>query len=263
MLAAVLILIAIIALVWLVGLREPVYRLRGKGAAWFIALRGDRQMQLAPGAILLWQSEADFVVIGAETSHWTRFAIVRGATPPLANETAFDDCYIARIHLFFPPALALGLIKVLVLVGVLSRPRGAITEDAQNLGFRAELMPSANAIATLLSQPATYAPAMVNFLRYNGDNGAAAYRKYGVVALRTVYRTGGALLFYAHVLSVERGPKSGLTLGAWDELAAMRYPHPPAILSMEHVPQYRAALKHRDKGLAATVVIASHELPRA
>jgi hypothetical protein len=67
-------------------------------------------------------------------------------------------------------------------------------------------------------------------------------------------------LFYGAVAEVAHAPKSGPTVGAWHDIAAMRYPNPRAILSMEHVPEYRAALKHRDDGLARTVVIASSPL---
>ena len=37
----------------------------------------------------------------------------------------------------------------------------------------------------------------------------------------------------------------------------MHYPNPAAILTMEHAPDYRDALHHRDAGLERTVVIAS------
>jgi hypothetical protein len=56
---------------------------------------------------------------------------------------------------------------------------------------------------------------------------------------------------------VLREAKAGPTIGCWHDVAAMRYPNPPAILTMEHVPEYRAALHHRDAGLERTVVIAS------
>jgi len=186
-----------------------------------------------------------------------------GATP-LAGET-FEDAYVARLKLFTPPKIALGLIRTLIALGVLSRPSTEnVALDAQSIGFRPDVMPSAKAIETLLSRPADYAPAMVNFLKYYetaqyepGGSGRAAYRRYGTVAMRTVFRTGGHLLFYGRVIEVVRAASDGPTVGAWDDVAAMRYPNPPAILSMEHVPAYRAALHHRDAGLERTVVIAS------
>ncbi len=264
MMIALGIVLAIIVALWLIGSREPVYKLAGAGTAWFVALKGDGEAAFAAGARVMWSSSADFALIGAEDMYWTRFYIVRtdGASP-LRADAAFDDALIARVRLLMPPKLALGILRTLVALGVLSPPKGDIAQEAQHLGHRADVMPSVNAIARLLAQKPTYNPAMVNFLRYNANGGAAAYRKYGMVALRTVYRTGGALLFYARVLEIVREANAGPTLGAWDDLAAMRYPNPSAILSMEHAPDYRDALHHRDEGLAATVVIASHELPHA
>jgi uncharacterized protein (DUF1330 family) len=81
--------------------------------------------------------------------------------------------------------------------------------------------------------------------------------RYGIVAMRTVYRTGGHLLFTGRILSVLREAKAGPTIGRWDDVAAMRYPNPPAILSMEHAPDYHAALDDRDAGLERTMVIAT------
>jgi hypothetical protein len=75
--------------------------------------------------------------------------------------------------------------------------------------------------------------------------------------MRTVYRTGGHLLFYGRIRQVLREASRGPTTGAWSDVAAMHYPNPGAILSMEHARDYRAALRHRDAGLERTVVIAS------
>jgi hypothetical protein len=252
---------AVVAALWMIGAREPVYRMRGEGAVWFIAVRGEAA--LAPGVRVLWSASSDFALIGAEDAYWTRFLVVSGpGASPLAGE-AFEDVYVARLRLLTPPRMALGLVRLLVLTGILSRPSTeTVATDPGALGFRADAMPSAKAVATLLARPAGYAPAMVNFLAYRdhapgGETGRAAYRRYGLVAMRTVFRTGGALLFYATVTGIVRAAKAGPTVGAWHDIAAMRYPHPRAILSMEHVPEYRAALKHRDAGLARTVVIAS------
>lgn len=248
-----------------VGSKEPVYRIVSDETVWFVALRGGDGGAFANGIRTLWSAKSDFALIGAEAPYWTRFAIVTGpCATPLASD-AFEDAYVARLKLFAPPKFAIGLIRTLIALGVLSRPSTEnVAADAQTIGFRAELMPSASAITTLIAKPATYSPAMVNFLKYfdaatytQGGAGRAAYRRYGIVAMRTVFRTGGQLLFYGAVAEVVRAAKAGPTLGEWDDVAAMRYPNPPAILSMEHVPEYRAALHHRDAGLERTVVIAS------
>lgn len=262
---------ALVATLWIIGAREPVYAIaRGDEPHWFIALRGEAG-PLAPGVVERWSSRTDFTMIGAspDGAYWSRFIIASGGDPtrlPLLLDAA-DDAYIARIKLRRPPKLILGAIRALIALGILTKPRGPIVQDAQSLSFRGDVMPSADSIARLLAQPPAYAPAMVNFLAYyedaryratqTGVSGRTAYMRYGAVALRTVYRTGGALLFSGRILSVLREAKAGPAVGRWDDVAAMRYPNPPAILSMEHAPDYHAALDDRDAGLERTLVIAT------
>jgi uncharacterized protein (DUF1330 family) len=260
---------ASIALLWAIGAREPVYAIsEGDGPHWFVALRGEAGA-LAPDVTQRWASAADFALIGADDAYWHRFAILSGGDAekmPIALDRA-EDAFVARVKLRRPPKPLLGLLKLLIALGVLNGPSGDIVQDAQALEFRSDVMPGADAIAALLAKPGEYSPAMVNFLAYRAQaqyskprreiSGAAAYLRYGMVALRTVYRTGGHLLFTGRIVSILREAKAGPCAGRWDDVAAMRYPNPPAILSMEHAPDYRAALHHRDAGLERTVVIAS------
>lgn len=262
---------ALVAVLWSIGSREPVYDIaRGDGPHWFIALRGQAG-PLAPGVVERWSSRTDFTVIGGDPdgAYWERFIIASGGNPgalPLQIDGA-EDAYIARVKLRRPPALLFGLLKTLIALGILTKPQGPIVQDAQALSFRADVMPSAASIARLLAQPPSYAPAMINFLGYYKDaqyrapqqsvSGRAAYLRYGMVAMRTVYRTCGHLLFTGRIISVLRDAKAGPTVGRWDDVAAMRYPNPPAILSMEHAPDYHAALDDRDAGLERTLVIAT------
>jgi hypothetical protein len=271
---ALIVLAAIAALIgalWAVGAREPVYAIAGGDEPhWFIAVRGNVG-PLAAGVTERWRSRTDFTVIGAapEDAYWHTFIIASGAatdTLPLALDTA-EDAYVARVKLRKPPPLIFGVLRTLIGLGILTKPEGPIVQDAQALSFRADVMPSATSITRLLAQPSAYAPAMVNFLAYYKDaqyratqagvSGRAAYLRYGIVAMRTVYRTGGHLLFTGRILSVLREAKAGPTVGRWDDVAAMRYPNPPAILSMEHAPDYHAALDDRDAGLERTLVIAT------
>jgi len=261
----------LIALLWIIGAREPVYAIaKGGEPHWFIAVRGEAGA-LAPGVTERWSSRTDFTIIGAapDAAYWQHFIVASGGDPatlPIALESA-EDAYVAHIKLRRPPPLLLGILKTLIALGILSKPHGPIVRDAQALNFRADVMPSTASIARLLAQPPSYAPAMVNFLAYYEDakyhpaqagvSGRTAYMRYGVVAMRTVYRTGGHLLFSGRILSVLREAQSGPTVGRWDDVAAMRYPNPPAILSMEHAPDYHAALVDRDAGLERTLVIAT------
>lgn len=259
---------AFVAALWLIGAREPAYAISTGDPQWFIAVRGEVGA-LAPGVGTTWSSRSDFTFIGAEDAYWHRFIIASGGDPsrlPIALDSA-EDAYVARIKLRRPPRLLICVLKLLIWCGVLSKPHGPLVLDAQSLSVRGDVMPSAAAIARLLAQPASYGPAMVNFLAYRtnanyrggapGGSGRTAYMRYGIVAMRTVYRTGGHLLFSGRILAVLREAKAGPTLGRWDDVAAMRYPNPPAILSMEHAPDYHAALDDRDAGLERTIVIAT------
>lgn len=262
---------ALIALLLTIGAREPVYAIaQGDGPHWFIAVRG-KAGPFAPGVTERWSSRTDFTMIGGEPdgAYWQHFIIASGGDPqrlPLLLDSA-DDAYVALVKLRRPPPLLFGILKTLIALGILTKPHGPIVQDAQALSFRSDVMPSAASITRLLAQPPAYAPAMVNFLGYykdaqyratqTGVTGRTAYMRYGLVAMRTVYRTGGHLLFTGRILSVPREPKAGPTVGRWDDVAAMRYPNPPAILSMEHAPDYHAALDDRDAGLERTLVIAT------
>ncbi|MBI3437652.1 MAG: hypothetical protein HY054_03185 [Proteobacteria bacterium] len=259
--------VALLAAPWLTGASEPVYRIV-RGAAWFVAVRGAKPPALASGVSITWSARADFPFIGNGEPYWSRFYVLAGnpaSTMPI-DLVGVEDAFVARVAFGAPPKLALGILKLLVTFGVLGKPAGAVSHDVQTKGYRAELMPGQAAIARLLAQPSGYAPNVVNFLSYfpsaryadgRASSGRAAYARYGLVALRTVYRTGGHLLFYGRITEVLREATGGPTTGAWSDVAAMLYPTPSAILTMENVAAYRAALHHRDAGLERTIVIAS------
>ena len=263
---------AFVVALWFIGAREPAYTIATGEPAWFVAVRASATPELAANVKVAWTASADFAFIGAPEAYWQRFYILAGGDPSRTpiDLSHIEDAYVARIELAAPPKLALGLLAALVAIGVLGKPRGEVGGDVQAKGYRGELMPDSGAVSRLLARPGTYGPSMVNFLRYypsakykNGasSSGRAAYARYGMVALRTVYRTGGHLLFYGRVRDVAREATGGPTIGAWSDVAAMHYPNPTAILSMEHVAAYRAALHHRDAGLERTVVIASTQQP--
>jgi len=46
----------------------------------------------------------------------------------------------------------------------------------------------------------------------------------------------------------------------WDQIAVMQYPDTAAFVDMIRDPDYRAALVHRDAGLADTVIMVSRSL---
>ncbi|WP_374345685.1 hypothetical protein [Phenylobacterium sp.] len=259
----------LVAIVWLIGASEPVQRLGVASPAWFVMLKGGEAPSLAPGVRLRWRSRIDAPMI-ADEAYWDTCLILTGGAhdaDPLILGSGTVDAYIARIDLLAPPALALGVLRVLVTLGVLAKPKDAPVTDPATLGFRTDIMPTKANTEALIARPASYRPAMVNFLKYfetarykdgRPSTGAEAYRRYGAVALQTVYRVGGTLQFYGRVRDVLREPDAGPTVGAWDDVAVMLYPNPAAIATMEQVPVYHAALHHRDAGLDRTVLLASH-----
>lgn len=85
--------------------------------------------------------------------------------------------------------------------------------------------------------------------------GAAAYARYGEVAVRHVTARGGSLVLFNHVV--------GQVIGAptrWHQIAVMQYPNVDVFIDMVRDPDYRAALVHRDAGLARTEVHATRPL---
>ncbi len=278
-LIALAVLAAALLSIWMIGALSPVYAIAKGTPSWFIALRrrGDAPPTLGPRVEVRFASRADFTLIGEdESSYWTDFIIASGGAAdqsPLPADAAVEDAYVARVRLIRPPRFVLGVVRLLVLFGVWSKPKGEISAatlmgNASDAPLRPDLLPNAGSIAKLLGQPVDHAPAMINFLAYKPQaeypvptepiDGASAYTKrYGPVAFRTVYRTGGRLLFSGRIEDVLREATAGPRSGRWDSVAAMQYSSPPAILSMEQVLAYRAALAHRNAALERTVVVAS------
>jgi len=228
-------------------------------------------MELPPGVSQKWSVNADFTLIGDGERYWDRFMILSGqcyqTRLPIVLSDEFADAYVVRLGLLKPPVAVLGAVRLMHLTGLWSMPRGKVPETADGISSRPDAMPTADTIKALLSRPASYQPAMVNFLKYKDEasygaggkavSGRVAYGRYGIVALQTVYQTGGRLAFFGRTEEVLHDAKGGLTQGKWDDIAVMEYSEPKAILSMEQIPRYVAALRHRDAGLEKTVIIAS------
>ncbi|HTO42419.1 MAG TPA: DUF1330 domain-containing protein [Rhizomicrobium sp.] len=106
---------------------------------------------------------------------------------------------------------------------------------------------------------------MVNLLRFRDTalyapelaeageqlSGRDAYRRYGATALACVLETGGTITWGGRQELVMIGGPDDV----WDEVMCVRYPSRTAFLEMTARPDYRAALYHRDAGLARTVLL--------
>jgi hypothetical protein len=274
------------AITFSIGRAEPLFEVAAEKPAWFVALkfqpgRSRAVIELPAGISQKWTVNADFTLIGDGERYWDRFMILAGnlyeTRLPILLGDEFADAYVVRVSLVTPPPLILGMFRLMHLTGLWSMPQGEVSVDPEGISSRPDAMPTKETIKALLSRPATYQPAMVNFLKYKDEatyadarpdgivvSGRKAYGRYGMVAFQTVYGTGGRLAFFGRTEEVLQEPKGGLTAGAWDEIAAMEYSEPKALLTMEQIPRYRAALKHRDAGLEKTVIVASSRdrLPR-
>jgi uncharacterized protein (DUF1330 family) len=267
----VILTLCLAAWLYALGGREPASRMENGPVAWFIATRGDFDLALEDQISMQWQSEADFAFIGDDDAYWSRFAILTGERSALGNiETELlpaSDALIAEIELIKPPRIFLGLLRALHLTGLRGAPKGNV--DVEQLLSHGEggVLPTRKSIETLRSRALDYAPAMVNFLSFKeratypdgdrGRSGAAAYQVYGLQAIRAVYRTGGSLVFFARRVKMVRVPTNWHDDARWHTFAVMQYRSRDAILTMETIPAYRAALGDRDAGLASTIVIAS------
>lgn len=265
---------ALVGVIYRVGSREPIYSATPVPDQEFLAIRfrdATRPFDLGDNAH--WQSRSVFPFIGTDDAYWHGFALLPVGHGGLLLENLasnVEDAYLARIKSSIPPKLALGFLRVLHLTRITPPPSEEV--KAAEVSNRSPFLPSDKAVHQLLSQPASFHPAMVNFLAYKEgadypatdparsfSTGREAYARYGKVALQTVYRTGGHLLFYARIENVLRAADSVTAGGNWDEIAAMLYTSPHAILSMDQVSTYRAALDHREAGLARTIVIATEQ----
>ncbi|MBI1261881.1 MAG: hypothetical protein GC184_09165 [Rhizobiales bacterium] len=263
---------------YLIGRREPVFRIDAQAATYFVALKFKNRdsaaaLSFAPHLSLRWIVDAGFTVIGAGEAYWDQFMILsglQGNAMPIALSDDLDDAYVAELRLASPPKLVMGILRLFVLTGILRKPAAIESIDVDDINARHDVIPSAEQAARLLAQPGDFKPALVNFLKYfpvahypggagSSVSGRKAYGRYGLVALRTVYSTGGYLVFAGRIKSVLHPASRWPAAQSWDDIAVMQYPNASAMLSMEQVPAYRAALHHRDAGLAATVVVASTE----
>jgi uncharacterized protein (DUF1330 family) len=263
--------------VWILGKNEIIHAISDETPAWFVAIRfrpdaTQQSVQLPMGVRRKWAARTDFTFVGEGAPYWDRFMILAGAPRdsklPVFMSGQIEDAYVARLKLQRPPVPVLGFLRLLHVIGIKRMPQGEVTLDPAHMSTRLDAMPTKDSISQLLARDGSYRPAMVNFLSYlpsakyssGGDNtlsGRRAYGLYGIVALQTAYGTGGRLMFFGRVDEVLLEPKDGLTTGRWDDIAVMEYTEPKAILTMEQIPKYRAALKHRDAGLDRTVIIAS------
>lgn len=84
-----------------------------------------------------------------------------------------------------------------------------------------------------------------------GLTGAEAYANYGHESGPVLVRVGGRILWRGGFETVLIGPEDE----RWDEVFVARYPSAHAFLAMVTDPEYRAAVIHRQAGVATSRLI--------
>ncbi|MEM6827547.1 MAG: hypothetical protein AAF553_06355 [Pseudomonadota bacterium] len=267
------IVVAILALaaigIWVVGSQQPSRGIHKYEKVLVVALKRDApggdlsEMGLSSSAI--WKAKSLFPLIGEE-SHWTDFLIMppdRAALAEIETTPGLLESYVAEVQLLDVPTFALGLLRAQHLLGITRRPSRPVPTSFDGFESRADVLPNTASIQSLHEVAPGTSLTMVNFLKYfsvaEGDetDGREAYSRYGQEAFKAVHAVGGQLLFAGRVNEVVIASKSQTAPQPWDDLAAMIYPDPTAILSMEQNPAYRKSLGQRDAGLKRTEVYAS------
>lgn len=82
-------------------------------------------------------------------------------------------------------------------------------------------------------------------------SGREAYQRYGAVALATLNRLDGAIVFHGSPTLTVVGDERD----EWDEVIAVRYPNAQAFLDLALDPDIGVALAHRDAGLERAAIM--------
>ena len=256
--------------VWALGAQQPSRAIHTHDRVLFVALKLEDQGKGSAADLFagtaLWRAQAQFPFIGKGGAHFTDFAILlMGADYEAGIKAAgpVADAYVAELELLDVPSVVTGLLRAQHLLGVTRRPKGPLpTQLDEELG-RPDLLPTLESIEQTISLPAETQVTMMNFLEYvptqSGDKepGRKTYQRYGAEAMKSVHAVGGQFLFAGKVANVLVPSKAEPGTQRWDDLAAMIYPDPEAILYMEQFDYYQAALNYRDDGLKSTRVVAS------
>ncbi|MEM6536010.1 MAG: hypothetical protein AAF613_10260, partial [Pseudomonadota bacterium] len=210
----ILILLAIIGL-WTLGARQPSQAIYKSRNVIFLALRhkdpAHVQASNVLGASSLWRASATFPFLGTDTLYWTDYMIL----PPDANlliglqdSPDFEDLYAAKIQLTQVPVLVLGLLRAMHLLGITNRPDGPLPQSDQEIGGRADIMPTMGALEASLAMPADAQITMMNYLEYvptedgRKSQGRRTYNLYGAEAMKSVHMVGGQFLFAGRISDV-------------------------------------------------------------
>lgn len=226
----------------------------------------------------------EYAIIGEGADFWTHAAIfefpnfagVKQAIRQGISSNNVDAVQGFAVQPTTPPNFILFLFKLLRPIGrLLSRnaEKRTANEILEPFEEGRGIVPRKHQIERHLQNTRTSKAYMINLLhtfkkaQYSNGNGTtvsgatAYYRRYGVVALRSVLMQGGNLILSGRMgqpIVEVNAPK--LTKGVWESIGIMEYPNPAKFLTLKNMPGYQKALTHRDAGLERTVLIISKKV---
>ncbi len=232
------------------------------------------------GTCLHW-FHCEYAIIGGDSDFWTHAAIfqfpnfkaVKQAVHQGISNKNIESVQGFAVRPTLPPKFILFLFKLLRPIGhLLSQNAKKRTADEilESLEDEGRVTPRKYQIERHLQNTRTSKAYMINLLhtykkaQYGNGNQSmvsgdtAYYRRYGLVALRSVLMQGGNLILsgkMGHPIIEYNAPK--MTKGVWDGIGIMEYPNPSKLFALKHMPGYQKALTHRDAGLERTVLIIS------
>ena len=264
-----LLLLALIG-VWALGMQQPSRRFASHERIIFVALKLEGRAREGGTDLFtdtaLWRGHAQHTLIGLSEAYFTDYFLLPADTDyksGIEAAGAVADAYVADVALFKVPGFMTGVLRGLHLLGITRRPKGALSVDMlKDLG-RQDILPTVESATKTRDLPADTQVTMVNYLEYfatpDGDKqpGRSTYQRYGAQAMRAVHSVGGQFLFAGKIAKVLVPSTAEPVHPDWDDLAAMIYPDPEAIFTMEQFGYYQAALHYRDEGLKSSKVVAS------
>ena len=232
------------------------------------------------GAICRHWFVCEYALIGSDENLWTHAAIFDFKSSEVAKRAftkGIISDHIEGIQVFSvkttnPPFLINFIFKLMRPLGSaltlfskqnknprssdLTKKRGGVspTEEQFNQHYQNDRTTKAYMINLLQTYPIAQYPDRKTTV----SGGTAYYRRYGLVAMRSVYMIGGRLILAGRMgapILEYNVPK--LTQGAWEGIGVMEYPNPSKIFELEKMPGYKKAYEHRDAGLEKTVLIIS------
>tara|TARA_B100001250_G_scaffold89270_1_gene74020 strand:+ start:134 stop:958 length:825 start_codon:yes stop_codon:yes gene_type:complete len=167
-----------------------------------------------------------------------------------------------------PPKIILFIIKLLRPFGILIDLM--VKNSIDSLKPNGKILPTKKQYLKLFNDNRKNKAYMINLLqsykiaKYESSNNIisgkeAYYKKYGIVAIRSVILTGGNFTFAGKIIGntlIEYNAPND-TKGIWESIGIMEYSKPNKLFSLEKMPGYKRALNHRNAGLKRTVNIFS------